>query len=161
MLIDIVRKPPVKPIVLAKQWGITMQKAQKTIQATTQRRRLCLTLDYPDDSEQMIVIFVIITWYTLYFRCDVCHYSFQKGRQMCIRMCHKLWMGQSFPNGIQKWSTRSCHCCLYGMVFHEHVFVTMPGKWSKVSFTRTLKMLHFSRTNWNSILPCQMWQKER
>ena len=36
-LIGMVRKPAIKPIVLAKQWGITLEKAQKTIQATSQR----------------------------------------------------------------------------------------------------------------------------
>ena len=35
-LIVIVRKPSIEPIVLAKRWGITTEKAQKTIQATTQ-----------------------------------------------------------------------------------------------------------------------------
>mgnify|MGYP006186246423 CR=1 FL=1 len=37
VLIGMVRKPSVEPIVLAKRWGITPEKAQKTIQATTQR----------------------------------------------------------------------------------------------------------------------------
>ena len=36
-LIGIVRKPSIEPIVLAKQWGITPEKAQNTIKATTQR----------------------------------------------------------------------------------------------------------------------------
>ena len=36
-LISMVRKPSVELIVLAKRWGITPEKAQKTIQATTQR----------------------------------------------------------------------------------------------------------------------------
>ena len=36
-LIGTVRKLSVEPIVLAKQWGITPEKAQKTIQATSQR----------------------------------------------------------------------------------------------------------------------------
>ena len=34
VLIGTVRKPSVEPIVLAKRWGITPEKAQKTIQAT-------------------------------------------------------------------------------------------------------------------------------
>ena len=37
VLIDTVRKPLVEPIVLAKRWGITPEKAKKTIKATTQR----------------------------------------------------------------------------------------------------------------------------
>ena len=37
VLISMVRKPSVEPIVLAKRWGITPEKAQKTIQATMQR----------------------------------------------------------------------------------------------------------------------------
>ena len=37
MLIGMVRKPSVDPIVLAKHWGITPEKALKTIQATTKR----------------------------------------------------------------------------------------------------------------------------
>ena len=36
VLIHTVRKPSIDPIVLAKRWGITPEKAQKTIQATTQ-----------------------------------------------------------------------------------------------------------------------------
>ena len=36
-LIGMVRKPSIESIVLAKQWGITPEKARKTIQATTQR----------------------------------------------------------------------------------------------------------------------------
>ena len=36
-LIDTIRKQSIDPIVLAKRWGITPEKAQKTIQATTQR----------------------------------------------------------------------------------------------------------------------------
>ena len=36
-LIGMVRKPLEEPIVLAKRWGIAPEKAQKTIQATTQR----------------------------------------------------------------------------------------------------------------------------
>ena len=35
-LIGMVRKPSVEPIVLAQRWGITPEKAQKTIQATMQ-----------------------------------------------------------------------------------------------------------------------------
>ena len=35
-LIGMVRKPAIEPIVLAKQWIITPDEAQKTIQATTQ-----------------------------------------------------------------------------------------------------------------------------
>ena len=37
-LIGMVRKPSVKPLVLAMQWGMTPKKAQKTFQATTWRR---------------------------------------------------------------------------------------------------------------------------
>ena len=37
-LIGMVRKPSIDAIVLTKQWGITPEKVQKTIQATTQRR---------------------------------------------------------------------------------------------------------------------------
>ena len=37
VLIGTVRKPSVEPIILAKRWGITPEKAEKTIQATTQR----------------------------------------------------------------------------------------------------------------------------
>ena len=37
VLIGMVRKLSIDPIVLVKCWGITPKKAQKTIQATTQR----------------------------------------------------------------------------------------------------------------------------
>ena len=36
-LIGIIRKSSIEPIVLAKPWGITPEKAQKTTQATMQR----------------------------------------------------------------------------------------------------------------------------
>ena len=36
-LIGMVRKPSKDPIVLAKRWGITSEKAQKVIKATAQR----------------------------------------------------------------------------------------------------------------------------
>ena len=36
-LIGMVRKPSVEPIFLAKRWGTTPEKAQKTMQATTKR----------------------------------------------------------------------------------------------------------------------------
>ena len=37
VLIGMVRKPSERPIVLANQWDITPEKAQKTIQATNHR----------------------------------------------------------------------------------------------------------------------------
>ena len=37
-LINMVRESSIETIVLAKQWNITHEKAQKTIQATTERR---------------------------------------------------------------------------------------------------------------------------
>ena len=69
MLLGTVRKPSVEPIVLAKRWGITPEKAQNPIQATTQRGiRIMLHPSLSDDSEQMIEIFVIIAWHILYFQ---------------------------------------------------------------------------------------------
>ena len=47
--------------------GITPEKAQKTIQATTQKGiGTMLHPYYQDDSEQMIGIFVIVAWHILY-----------------------------------------------------------------------------------------------
>ena len=44
------RKPSVEPIVLAKRWGITPEKAQKTIQATNREGLgLCSTLHCQDE----------------------------------------------------------------------------------------------------------------
>ena len=37
VLIETIRKPSIDLIALAKRWGITPEKAQKTIHATTQR----------------------------------------------------------------------------------------------------------------------------
>ena len=62
-LVGMVRKPSIEPIVLAKQWSTTPEKAQKTIQATTQCRdgiEPCSTLCCQDDSEQTVEIFIII-----------------------------------------------------------------------------------------------------
>ena len=51
-LIAMVRKPSIEPVDFAKRWGITPEKAQKTIQATMQRELgLCYTLSCQDDSE--------------------------------------------------------------------------------------------------------------
>ena len=49
-LIGMARKPLVEPIVLAKRWGITPEKAQKTIQATMQRG--VRTIPHPSLSRQ-------------------------------------------------------------------------------------------------------------
>ena len=45
MLIGMIRKPSVEPIVMAKQWGIISEKAQKTVQVS---QRLCFILHYLD-----------------------------------------------------------------------------------------------------------------
>ena len=55
LLIKTVRKSSITPIVLTNQLGLTLKKAQKTIQATTHR-------GCQDDLDQMISIFVIFTW---------------------------------------------------------------------------------------------------
>ena len=48
VLICTVRKPSVQPVVLAKRWGITPEKGQKTIQATMQTG---IWTVHQDDSE--------------------------------------------------------------------------------------------------------------
>ena len=93
-LIGAVRKASTDPIVLAKQWGITLEKAQRTIQATTQRgmrtklqpsfsRRIRMNefnlhyhrLAHPVFSDMMFASTVS-----------------RKGQQMCTSVCHRLWM---------------------------------------------------------------------
>ena len=48
VLIGTDRKPSIEPIGMAKQWGITLQNAQETIQNTTQR--VTKTMFYPSIS---------------------------------------------------------------------------------------------------------------
>ena len=67
-LIGMVRKPSIEPIVLAKRWGITPEKDQKTIQAMTQKG--IRTIFHSSLSRQFImndVTFVIIAWNILCF----------------------------------------------------------------------------------------------
>ena len=64
VLIGTFRKPSVEPIVLAKRWGIISEKAQTTIQATTQRETRNIL--HPSLLRWMIGIFVIIAWHILY-----------------------------------------------------------------------------------------------
>ena len=60
-MVGMVRKPSVERIVLAKRWGITLEKAQKTIQATTQRRiRAMVHPLLSRRSERRIKTFIII-----------------------------------------------------------------------------------------------------
>ena len=94
VLIGTVRKLSIEPIVLAKRWGITPEKAQNTIQATTQRgihtmlypslsrrfrtndrnlRYCCLA--HPVSSDMMFAITVS-----------------RRGNR-CASICHRLWMG--------------------------------------------------------------------
>ena len=51
VIIVMVRKPSMEPIVLAKQWGIILKKAQKTIQDSTEREiKSMLHPSFPDES---------------------------------------------------------------------------------------------------------------
>ena len=67
------RKPSVEPIVLAKRWGITPEKAQKTIQATSQRG--IMTILYPSLSRRFRIFGRNLRYCLLascIFRHDVC-----------------------------------------------------------------------------------------
>ena len=71
-LIDMVRKPSVELLVFAKRWGITPEKAQKTIQATTQREirsmlHPSLSRWFQTNNRNLTEIFIIIVWCILYF----------------------------------------------------------------------------------------------
>ena len=104
--------------------------------------RTVLDLHYPDSSEQMISIFIIIAWHIVCFQMQCLSVQCQ-GEATYV---HKN-MSQTL-NGLQlsQWhpelkQMRSCHCCLHEMVSHQLVFVTMPMRSSKLSFIRSAKML--------------------
>ena len=59
--------------------------------------RLCSTPHHLDDSKQMIVIFVIITWHILCLRHNVCLCNVQQGQQLCTIIWHKLNCARTFP----------------------------------------------------------------
>ena len=54
----------------------------------------------------------------------------------------------------------TCHRCLPRMVSCQLVFVTMPKRWSNISFIKSSKMLHAIWNSWSHMLLGQMLQKE-
>ena len=92
-LIGMVRKLSVVPIVLERRWSITPEKAQKTIQATMQRRNR--TMLHPllvrwwrTNDRNLCSLF--LPGKSCILRHDVCRYSVQNGQQMCTSICHRL-----------------------------------------------------------------------
>ena len=68
VLIGTVRNLPVEPIVLAKRWGTTHEKARRLCKRQHRKGSgLCSTLHCQDDSKQMIEIIATIMWNILYF----------------------------------------------------------------------------------------------
>ena len=66
-LVGMVRKPWAEPIVLAKRWVITPEKAQKTYKSQCREKfEQCYTLHCQNDSEQMIGIFVNVALHIPY-----------------------------------------------------------------------------------------------
>ena len=123
-----VRKQSVEPIVLAKRWGITPEKAQKAIQATAKRgirtmlhpsllRRFRMNdrnlhyhcLAHPIFSDMMFAS-------TVFRRGNRCaHYMPQT--------LDGLKLSQWYPEVKHM---RPCCCCSLGMVSHKPVYATMP-----------------------------------
>ena len=105
-LMGTVRKPSIDPIVLVKIWGITLEKAQKTIQVTTppfvvetvQNKLLKSSSPLPGASH--------------FLRNDVCQYKVQKWQQMPPSLCHRLWMAKASQWHPEVKHTRPCSCCL-------------------------------------------------
>ena len=67
VLMGKVRKTYIDSIVFVKQWGIATEKAQKLSKPQCREGfGQCSTLHCQDDSELMIIIFIIIDWYIVY-----------------------------------------------------------------------------------------------
>ena len=128
MLSSMSRELPVEPIVLAKWWGITLQKGQKTIQTITQNR--ILTMLHPLLSSWFIMNNRILHYNCLHILCyqtpclpvqcpegatDVCKY-------MPLTL-DGLESFQLHPEVKHMWS---CCCCFLEKVFHQLVSATMP-----------------------------------
>ena len=129
-LIGTVKKPSIETLVLAKRLGITPEKAQKVIQATTQRGiRTCSMLCCQGDSEQMIISFVIIDWHILYFHIRCLPVHFPEG-VTGVNTCKSQTLDglEHFQSHPEVKLMRLCHYCLQGMVIPQHEFVTMPRK---------------------------------
>ena len=128
MLIGTVRKPLIEPIVLANQWGITPEKAHKTIHATTQRGiRTMLHLSL---SRQFRM-----NGRNLHYHCLVrpvfSDAMFASTGLEGATNVHE-YMPQTL-DGLKhsQWHSevkhmRPCNCCLLGMEFCQNAFVTMP-----------------------------------
>ena len=162
-LIGRVRKPAIEPIVWVKRWSIAPEKAQKTIQAATQRG--IQTMIHPLLSRQFRMNDRNLCY------CHLAHPVFSDtmfaGRVFRRATDVHKYMPQTL-DGLQlsqwHWEVkhmRPCCCCLLGMVSHQLVFVTVPRRWYKVSSMRSSKMLHVIQNSWSHILPGQMLHKER
>ena len=125
-------------------------EAQKTIQATMQRRMR--TMLHPSLSRWLIEIFVIITWHILYSQTWYLPVQSSEG----ATEVHK-YMPQTLDElELSQWHpemkhTRPCCCCLLEMESHQLVYVTMPRRWLKVSFIRSSNILHIIWNKWSNI----------
>ena len=130
VLIDMVRKPSVEPIVLSKRWGITPEKTQKTIQATTQRG--IRTMLHPSLSRQLRM-----NDRNLYYYC-LAHPVFSD--MMIASKCpegatdvHKYMPQTLDGQELSQWHPevkhmRPCSCCLLGMKSCQFLYATMPNR---------------------------------
>ena len=162
VLIGTVRKPSIDLIVLAKWWGSTPEKAQKIIQGTTQKGIKTM----PPFVVKMIQNEWLqpsssLTGTSCILRYNVCQCSVQKSNRCAQVYATDFRWARAFPMASKSEAHETLLLWLLGVVSHQHVFVTLPGKWYKVSLVRSSKRLHVTWNSWSHILPGQMLQKEK
>ena len=158
VLISMVKKASVEPMVLAKQWGTTLNKTQKTTQDTTQRGIWAMI--HPS----------LRRWFITYD-----HYI----HHSCVT--YPLFSDMMFESTVSKSGNRCAQVCAtdfgWARVFpitsrsDAHETLSLPFTWdgvplscncnnakesSKVCSIISSKRLHFSWNSWSHILPGQM-----
>ena len=110
----------------------------------------------------MIVTFITVAWHILYFQTWCFPVQCLEGatdvHKYMPQMLDGLELSQWHPEVKHM---RPCHCCLWGMVSHQHAFAAMPKNECKASSIRSSKRLHVTWNSWSHTLPGQMLQKER
>ena len=157
-LISMVKKQSVEPIALAKWWGFTLEKAQKTIQATMQRK--IRTKLHPSLSRQFRAYGRNLHYHCMAYPVfsDTMFAStvFKRSNRCAQVYVTEFGWVMAFPMASEVKHMRHCCCCLLAMESQQLAHATMPRRWYKVSFMRSSKMLHNIWNSCSQILPDQM-----
>ena len=161
-LIGMVRKSSVDPRVLAKWWGITPEKVQKTIQATAQRR----------------IRTILLLFWSGWSRTNVKNLSYH-------HLAHPVFSDMTFASTVSKRGNRCAQIYVtdfgwarfFQLAFRSEIYQTLSllcaldgvppaciydnTKEMIQGNTRSSKMLLVSWNSWKYILPGQALSKER